>query len=100
MGRAIWNALKGGGIKMREGKKMPLKKRGKLGQGVGVLKRGAWNPLQTMVNVGKGAILGHLIGQHKTDRKSIKAIQSRPDCNNIWSILLLFYALFLLLSFL
>ena len=50
--------------------------------------------------MGKGAILGHLIGQHKTDRKSIKAIQSRPDCNNIWTILLLFYALFLLLSFL
>ena len=37
---------------MRGGKKMPLKKRGKLGQGVGVLKRGAWNPLQTMVNSG------------------------------------------------
>ena len=45
VGETVWNTLKGGGIKKRAGETKLLKVRGKLGQGLGALKRWGWNPL-------------------------------------------------------
>ena len=44
-GGTVWNTLKGGGKEKWRRETKILKKGGKLGQGVGALKRGAWNPL-------------------------------------------------------
>ena len=47
-GGTVWNTLRGGGIEKRGGETKILKRASKLGLGVGALKRGDWNPLQTM----------------------------------------------------
>ena len=46
------NCVKGGGIEKRGGETKNLKRKGKLGQGMGALKRGggAGTPLRTMVH--------------------------------------------------
>ena len=50
VGGTVLNTLKGGGAEKRGGEIKILKSggRGKVGQGVGALKRGAGTPLQTM----------------------------------------------------
>ena len=46
LGGTVENTLKGGGTEIRGGETKILKREGKLGQGVGALKKGeGWNPL-------------------------------------------------------
>ena len=48
------NYVKGGGTEKRGGETKNLKREGKLGQRVGALKRGGWNPLpnySTFLNI-------------------------------------------------
>ena len=48
--RTVWNTFKGDGTETRGGETKILKRWGKLGQGLGALKRGAGIPLQIMIS--------------------------------------------------
>ena len=51
VGGTVKNTLKGGGTEKRGGETKISKRRGKLGQGMGTLKRGGWNPLTNYMAV-------------------------------------------------
>ena len=55
---SVWNTLKRGGTEKRGGETKTLKRMGKLGQGLGALKRGGWNPCTNWAT--SGYIEGHV----------------------------------------